>query len=94
MHMGRGRCAFTAGLRPGGRPNAGQQHRAHGTEPDSAIQKGFHVNFLKQTNTAPTHLGSGQTHLWREVQEMGGLVRGADMRARCIQDVLMGSGWA
>ena len=92
MHVGRVRCACTTGLRPGGRPSAGQQHSAHGTEPDSATQKGFHVNFLKQTNTAPTHFGSGQTHLWRVVQEMGGLVRGADVRARCTQDALTGSG--
>ena len=92
MHMGRSWCSM--GLRPGSRPNAGQQHSTHGTQPVGAIQKRDHVNFLKQTNTAFTRLGGGQTHLWRVVQEMGGLVRGADVRARCTQDALTGSEWA
>jgi uncharacterized phage protein (TIGR02218 family) len=57
-------------LRPSRWPSAGQQHSANGTQPASAIQKRDHVNFLKQTNTASAHLGSGQTHLGRVVQEM------------------------
>ena len=92
--MRRRGCVCTLGLRPGSRPSAGQQHSTHGTQPVGAIQNRDHVNFLKQTNTAFTRLGGGQTHLWRVVQKMGGLVSGADMRATCAQVALTGNGWA
>jgi hypothetical protein len=81
-------------LRPGCRPSDGQQHSANGTQSASAIQKGDHVNFLKQTNTSSARLGGEQTHLWRVVQEMGGFVSGADVLATCAQAALTGSGWA
>jgi hypothetical protein len=92
--MRRRGCVYTLGLRPGSRPSAAQQHSANGTQPASAIQKRDHVNFLKQTNMGSTRFGSEQTHLWRVVQEMGGLISGADMRATCAQVALTGSGWA
>jgi hypothetical protein len=36
----------------------------------------IHTNFLIKSNTASARLSGKQTHLWRETQEMGGLMGG------------------
>ncbi len=74
-----GRCG-TAGLRPEGQAAEGQKHSAQGPQVPQAFQKGIHVDFLKQTNTASARIQNEQTHLWREVQKMGGLIRGGAVR--------------
>ena len=38
--------------------------------------------------------GSQRTHLWREIQEMGGRVSGEDMHTAWAHKGLAGNGWA
>ena len=60
----------------------------------NALQKRFHTDFLKQTNTASAHFQGEQTHLWMEVQEMGGLVSGGAVKATCVKDTQTGTLWS
>jgi hypothetical protein len=59
----------------------------------NTLEKSLHHNFLKQTKKASTHFEGEQTHLWREDQEMGGLVRGGAVRATCVKAAPTGSAW-
>lgn len=50
--------------------------------------------FPKQTNTTSARIKVEQTHLWREVQEMGGLISGGAVRASCEKETPTGRVWA
>ena len=80
-------------LRPSRRPHACQQRSARSPRTQGTFQKGLHVNFLKQMNMASAHLGGKRTHLWREAQEMGGLVSGANVWPAGAIGTPGGSGW-
>jgi len=81
------------GLRPDSRHHACQQYGARGPGTQGSLQKRIHVDFLKQTITASIRLGGERTHLWREVQEMGGLVSGANVWPAGAMGTPGGSGW-